>query len=199
MITRFLACAVLLATAMPVAAQSLADVARAEEARRKAVKGQAKVYTNDTLRGADGGAAPPPPPPASAPSPATPSVPATAGTPAPGGASQPGTSAGSKPAAPAAADTAKGEKYWRDRVAGARDALSRSQTFADALQSQINALYTEFVNMDDPLQRSVIEQKRLAAIAEQDRVKADIVKQTKAIADIEDEARRANVPAGWLR
>ena len=54
-ITRFLACAVLLATNMPVAAQSLADVARAEEARRKAVKGQAKVFTNDTLRGADGG------------------------------------------------------------------------------------------------------------------------------------------------
>jgi hypothetical protein len=196
MITRFLACAVLLATAMPVAAQSLADVARAEEARRKAVKGQAKIYTNDTLRGADGGAAPPPP--ASAPALSTPSVPATAATPAPGGASQPGASAGSKPA-PAAADTAKGEKYWRDRVAGARDVLSRSQTFADALQSQINALYTEFVNMDDPLRRSVIEQKRLAAIAEQDRVKADIVKQTKAIADIEDEARRASVPAGWLR
>ena len=108
-------------------------------------------------------------------------------------------SAVSKPVTPAMADTAKGDKYWRDRMAGARDALSRSQAFADALQSQINALYTEFVNMDDPLQRSVIEQKRLAAIAEQDRVKADIVNQAKAIADIEDEARRANVPAGWLR
>ena len=35
MIIRFLACAVLLAMALPVAAQSLADVARAEEARRK--------------------------------------------------------------------------------------------------------------------------------------------------------------------
>jgi hypothetical protein len=81
----------------------------------------------------------------------------------------------------------------------ARDALSRSQTFADALQSQINALYTEFVNMSDPAQRAVIEQKRLAAIAEQDRVKADITRQTKALSDIEDEARRANVPAGWLR
>ena len=53
--------------------------------------------------------------------------------------------------------------------------------------------------MSDPVQRAVIEKKRLAAIAEQDRVKADIAKQTKAIADIEDEARRANVPAGWLR
>ena len=98
-----------------------------------------------------------------------------------------------------AANPAKDEKYWRDRLAVARDALRRSQTFADALQSQINGLYTEFVNMSDPAQRALIEQKRLAAIAEQDRVKADIVKQTKALADIEDEARRANVPAGWLR
>jgi hypothetical protein len=198
MITRILTCAVLLATVMPVAAQSLAAVARAEEARRKAVKGQAKVYTNDTLRGADGGAAPPPPIPASASSPATTSVPAPAGTPAAGDANQPGASAGSKPAAPGAANAAD-EKYWRDRVTVARSELSRSQTFAGALQSHINALYTEFVNMSDPAQRSVIAQKRLAAIAEQDRVNADIVKQTKAIADIEDEARRVNVPAGWLR
>ena len=77
--------------------------------------------------------------------------------------------------------------------------MQRSQTFAEALQSQINALYTEFVNMSDPAQRAVIEQKRLAAIAEQDRVKADVARHTKAIAAIEDEARRANVPAGWLR
>jgi hypothetical protein len=198
MITRFLACAILLAATVPLAAQSLADVARAEEARRKAVKGQVKVYTNDTLRGADGGTAPAPPSPV-VPSPATPSASAPAGTPTPATASQPGATAGSKPVAPGAKDGAKDEKYWRDRLASARDSLSRSQTFADALQSQINALYTEFVNMSDPAQRSVIEQKRLAAIAEQDRVKADIVKQTKALADLEDEARRANVPAGWLR
>ena len=180
---------VLLAGATPVAAQSLADVARAEEARRKAVKGQAKVYTNETLRGPDGGE-----PPAAA-----------GGTAAgshtgPDATAKPAASApGAKPAAPSAADSAKDEKYWRDRLASARDALERSQTFAEALQSQINGLYTEFVNMSDPAQRAVIEQKRLAAIAEQDRVKADIAKHTKALADIEDEARRANVPAGWLR
>jgi hypothetical protein len=189
MLKRFLIGAVLLAGATPIAAQSLADVARAEEARRKAVKGQAKVYTNETLRGPDGGeppAAPPAPAPAAAPAASAPTKPAAA---------PPGT----KPAAGTAGDNAKDEKYWRDRLAGARDALARSQTFAEALQSQINGLYTEFVNMSDPAQRAVIEQKRLAAIAEQDRVKADIAKQTKALADIEDEARRANVPAGWLR
>ena len=178
----------LLAMATPLAAQSLAAVARAEEARRKAVKGQAKVYTNETLRGADGSEPPAPPQPA-----------APAATPPAASAEKPAATPGSKPAAPRASEPAKDEKYWRDRLAGARDALARSQNFADALQSQINALYTEFVNMDDPIQRSLIEKKRLAAIAEQDRVKADVVKQTKAVADIEDEARRANVPAGWLR
>ena len=179
--------AALLAAATPLIAQNLADVARAEEARRKTVKGQVKVYTNETLRGADGGEAPPAPPT---------QAPATA--PVPASTAKPAAQTGTKPAAPAA-DAAKDEKLWRDRLAAARDALNRSQTFADALQTQINGLYTEFVNMSDPAQRSLIEQKRLAAIAEQDRVKADIAKQTKALADIEDEARRANVPAGWLR
>ena len=195
MITRFLACALLLAAATPLAAQSLADVARTEEARRKAVKGQVKVYTNETLRGGDGGDAPAAP---ASPSPAS----STQGAPAAaaaGGTAQPGASQGAKPAPPKAADGVKDEKFWRERIGTARDALSRSQTFADALQTQINGLYTEFVNMSDPAQRAVIEKKRLAAIAEHDRVKADIVRQTKALADIEDEARRANVPAGWLR
>jgi hypothetical protein len=189
MLKGFLLITVLLAAATPAAAQNLADVARAEEARRKAVKGEVKVYTNDNLRGADGGAPPPAPQP-------VPTAPAAA---APGTTAKPAAPGTSKPAAPSAADSLKDEKVWRDRLSAARDALKRSQTFADALQSQINGLYTEFVNMSDPAQRALIEQKRLAAIAEQDRVKADIGKHTKALADLEDEARKANVPAGWLR
>ena len=183
------------AAAAAPSAQSLADVARAEEARRKTVKGGAKVYTNDTLRGADGGEAPAPPPPTT-PAPGSGSA-ATAG--AAGATAKPAATPGAKPAASQPSATPKDEKYWRDRLSTARNGLERSQTFADALQTQINTLYTEFVNMSDPAQRALIEQKRLAAIAEQDRVRADIAKFTKAIADIEDEARRANVPAGWLR
>jgi hypothetical protein len=188
MLKRFvLTAAAVLAGMTPLMAQNLADVARAEEARRKAVTGKVKVYTNETLRGADGGEAPSAPPP-QAPA-ATPAAAATPKAAAP---------AGTKPVA-SAAEAPKDEKFWRERLAAARDAVRRSQTFADALQTQISGLYTEFVNMSDPAQRAVIEQKRLAAIAEQDRVKSDLVKQTKALADIEDEARRANVPAGWLR
>jgi hypothetical protein len=81
----------------------------------------------------------------------------------------------------------------------ARDALQRSQMFADALQSQINGLTADFTARDDPAQRAVVADNRQKALAELDRVKNDIVQQTKAIADIQSEARRAGVPPGWLR
>ena len=160
-------------------AQSLGDVAKKEEQRRKTVKSTGKVYTNDQLK-AD----------------PTPSVPATSATGTP-------TPAASSPApAPAPGDDSadKGdEKTWRKKIADARDAQQRSQTFADALQSQLNALTTDFVNRDDPAQRQQIANKRDSVLAEIERVKKEVAAQTKAISDIQEEARRAGVPAGWVR
>jgi hypothetical protein len=173
--------------------QSLADVARAEEARRNSMKRPAKVYTNETLK----------------PDFTSPTQPADAAT-SSGEASEaaPTPDAGEAPAgakAPAAtpAEPSKAaqdaEAGWRKRMADARAELQRSQMFADALQSRINALSTDFVNRDDPAQRAVVEQDRQKAIAELERVKAEIAQQTKAVAGIEEEARKAGVPAGWLR
>ena len=182
-------------------AQSLADVAKAEAARRKAQgKTSAKTYTNGDLK-KDGSSAPAATPAGDAS--ATPAAPPAAGsaqTGSPAAASKPATTAGTpeKPAPPSA-DPPKDEKYWRNRITEARTALQRSQAFVDALQSHINGLYAEFVAMGDPIQRATIEKKRNEAIAEQDRVKGDIAQQTKAIAAIEEEARRASVPSGWLR
>jgi hypothetical protein len=202
MLKQFLAGACLAAMLVSVesSAQSLADVAKAEAARRKAQgKTSAKTYTNDDLK-KDGSSAPAPTPAGDAS--ATPAAPAAGsaqtGSAAP--ASKPATTAGTaeKPAAPSA-DPPKDEKYWRNRITEARTGLQRSQAFVDALQSHINGLYAEFVAMGDPIQRATIEKKRNEAIAEQDRVKADIAQQTKAIAAIEEEARRASVPSGWLR
>ena len=82
---------------------------------------------------------------------------------------------------------------------GARDSLQRSQMFAEALQSRINGLTTDFTARDDPAQRAVIANDRDKALAELDRVKNDITKQTKAIEDLQQEARKAGVPPGWLR
>jgi hypothetical protein len=161
-----------------VAAQSLGDVARKEEERRKAVKSSGKVYTNDELR---------PVPQPSAP-------PAASGDQAPGaGPTSSGTAASDK--APAKDD----EKTWRKRMTDARAALERSKTFANALQNQFNSLVTDFVNRDDPAQRSAIAGQRDKVTAELERVKKEIESQTKAISDIQEEARRAGVPAGWVR
>jgi len=171
----------------PAWAQSLGDVARKEEARRKTVKAAGKVYTNDTLR-----KEPEAPPPATPPS----SAPAAA-APVPSGAQGHGGEA--QPAAPQPDQKKKDEAYWRGRITEARQNLARSQVFHDALQSRINALTTDFVNRDDPAQRRVIEADRLKALAELDRVTKEIAQSKKAIADIEEEARRAAVPPGWLR
>lgn len=158
----------------------LADVAKDEEARRQTVKKPAKVYTNGSLQpDISKGVAPPPsvPPPAAAanasPSNATPSGPTAA--------------------------QVKDQAYWADRMKAARAAVDRTQIFADSLQSRINALQTDFVNRDDPAQKAKIETDRKTALAELERVKKELADQTKAITAIEDEARRAGVPIGWLR
>ena len=200
-----------------IGAQSLGDVARKEAERRKTVQAPGKTYTNDTLK-------PEPPPSAPAPSPGPQ---ASAGAPAAGAPSTPSTSTpaaagrsgtqaggaagGTKPgakapehaapgdAAPAPAPAAKGEADWKARIQGARDALSRAQIFADALQSRINGLSADFTARDDPAQRAVVAGDRQKSLDELERVKKEIQQHTKALADIQEEGRRAGVPAGWLR
>jgi hypothetical protein len=195
--------AVLLAAGLlPVAAgaQSLAGVAKAEEARRKELAKPSKVYTNQNLRRDP---TTPTTPPAAAPaSPTDGTSAAAAPTPAPGAATAPApsdTPAGAAAAPAGPAGPARDQAYWRGRMTAAREQLDRSQTFAAALQSRIDALTLDFVNRDDPAQRSVVEQNRLKALAELERVQREIAAQTKAITAIEDEARKAGVPAGWLR
>lgn len=163
-------------------AQSLGELAKQEEARRKAIKTPSKVLTNDSLRSVTI---------------STVNTPATA---------VPASSAPAAPTPTAADTTTKPpvdrkaeEAAWRSRMQGARDALQRSQMFAEALQSRINGLTADFTARDDPAQRAVVATDRQKALAELDRVKNDIVQQTKAIADLQEEARKANVPPGWLR
>ena len=185
------AIAFLLGIASSSVAQSLGDVARQEAERRKTV-GTGKVYTNESLRpepaSSTGQPAPPAQPSSSAAAMATP--------PAAGAADAPPPQASGADAASAAPPT---EEAWTKRMATAREALSRSRMFADALQSRINALTTDYVNRDDPAQRDSIGAERQKAMAELDRVKREVVEQEKAITAIQDEARRAGVPAGWVR
>jgi hypothetical protein len=195
-ISIYMAVAMLLACAAVSGAQGLADVARAEEARRKSVRAPSKTYTNDDLKGDNNGATVASPTPSSA----APASPMPAATPAQG-AKPAATAAKPDPAKDAAAqqEPKKDEKYWRDRITAAQQAMARNKVLVDALQSRVNALNTDFVNTDDPAQRAVVAQNRQTALAEMDRVKKDIDTRTKEITAIQEEARKANVPAGWLR
>lgn len=179
----------LLAWPAVIRAQSLGDVARAEEARRKLVKQPAKVYTNDDLK-RDGGNSASASAPAAQPAESAKAVYASKADP-------------SKSDKPAAADDSKDskkdEKYWRARITGARDALAHDKVLLDALQSRVSALTTDFVNTSDPAQRAVVEANRKTALGEMDRLTKDVNDQTKAIAAIEEDARKASVPASWLR
>ncbi len=167
---------------------SLADVARAEEARRKTAKKSTKVLTNTNLTPSPESSIPAPPSPAPAASGATN---ATAGVPT---TNIPGGKAG--PVDPAAM---KDQAFWAGRISKARTESSRTQMFADSLQTKINSLRTDFVNRDNRVEREKIQQDLNTALAELERLKKEIDLQTKAITAIEDEARRANVPSGWLR
>jgi len=127
--------------------------------------------------------------------------PAAAAKPAASPAPSAGAPAPPKPAGPgpAAGEAPKTEADWRKRVAAARDALSRAQIFAEALQTRINVLSADYVNRDDPAQRDVVAAERQKALAELARVKQEILQHQKATTTIQEEARRAGVPAGWVR
>jgi hypothetical protein len=172
--------ALLMAWPSIAAAQSLGEVARKEDARRKGVAKPGRVYTNETLRPSD------------RPADTAAATPAASAAPE----SQPTADA---PATEPQADAKKDEAFWKGRMKQAQDGADRSKTFAEALQSRINALSADFVSRDDPAQRAVIGKNREKAVAELGRVKKEIAAAEQSIREIEEEARRAGVPAGWLR
>ena len=171
---------VVAAGAAPVRAQGLADLAKKADDSRKTAKKGTKTYTN-----ADAGNVPA----------------ATVSS---------GSGAGTTPAAATGATGATGsqaaptgeqqdEAAYAGKMRDLRATLDRDTVLTSAVQTQINSLTTDFVNRDDPVQRSVIEQDRNRAMSELARLQKQIAADRKAIADFEEEARRANVPSGWLR
>jgi hypothetical protein len=179
-----LVCAVVFPALAVAQNPPLAEVARKEAERRKGVTQTTKVITTKDL-----------PESARKPAAGTPSPAAVAETPP-----QTGDQKTAPPAAAAPADAGqRDEKYWRGRLTQAQEALRRNEVFAEALQTRINALTTDFTNHNDPYQRAKVGEDRVKALAELERVKNDVEQGKKQIADIEEEARKAGVPPGWLR
>jgi hypothetical protein len=175
-------------------AQSLGEVARQEAARRQAVKGPVKVITNENLKPLPGEQSVTVPA-ASKAEPGQPTAEGEAAVPAAQDAAAPA----ADQAATRTVDPRTTEEFWRKRMADARAVVERNALLMDALQSRINALLTDFTARDDPAQRAVIATERQRALDELDRMTRDQKAATKAVADVEEEARRAGIPAGWVR
>ena len=168
---------VLLSTAT-LMGQSLGELARREEARRLSIAQASKVYTNQDLRVE-----------------VAPSRDLPTRQP-----SNPATQPPSNPATQPPSNLAiQDEAYWHQRIDAARALLARAGILEKALRSYVNGLSNDFAARDDPAQRSVIASDRQNALLELERMQRDIRDHQKTIADIEEQARRAGVPPGWVR
>ena len=170
-----------------VAAQSLGEVAAQERARRakEKEKGEkrAKVFTDSDLpssasgdKPADAGAAPPE---------AEPSVPPS-----------------ERPSANEPDQSP--EALWRGRAAQARQGLQAAQQAiasaeadVDRIKQDLNPMSTTFSQDPNVLQRRQGELTQAQARAEMAR--QGLVSAQKAYEDFLEQARRENVPPGWVR
>ena len=166
------------ASSAPAQTPTLAEVAKQEQDRRKVTPPPTKVLTNKDL------------PKVVTPSSAVP-VDAAKADAAP--------NAEAAKTAPESKEPVKDEVWWRARISDARERMHRDEVLLDALQARVNGLTSDFAGRDDPYQRARIGEDRQKAIVEMERVRIEIGELKKKIDDIEEEARRAGVPPGWLR
>ncbi len=93
----------------------------------------------------------------------------------------------------------KDAAWWQKRMTTARDAVARDRLLVAALESRVASLANDIASRDDPEQRAVLITARQQALAELDRLTLQINDGVAAITAIQDEARKAGVPAGWVR
>ena len=165
----------LLGVSTSAAAQSLGEVADRTNKERKGKGG--KVYTNDDLGEAHAG-------PERLAAPMT-SAPATAAP----------TTAASSP--PATMDPAQ---RWRRDAKQRRDAIAGAEAKVAGLQSRLDALMAdrEPTNVMDPNRLQNLEAEKVKVRAELDAANDELAKARQALEDLQEAARKALVPAGWL-
>jgi hypothetical protein len=170
---------VLGAIAGPVAAQSLGQAARKEAERRSGARGPAKSYTGEDLKGGAPATAPaevPAPPPAVRDS--APSEPQE-----------------TRAVPDASAERARQAARWRGRAEGLRHQIRVLEQEADEADRAAN-----MSALGGPISCSgVVNTEHERNLGEVAKARRTLAQARKALDDLEEEARRAGVPPGWLR
>src|SRR5438128_1703982 len=172
-----------LAAAAAVArAQSLGEVAaREQEKKAKKPPSGARVYTDEDLKKArESGSG------------AVTVLPAVAGV---------GTA--SREDVDGAGGTARDkEKYWRAKAAERRDGVGKADAKVQELESRVSALRVDInpgVNVQDPNRLQTLDRALREAQDALEAARREAATARQALADLEDEARRAGALPGWVR
>ncbi len=111
--------------------------------------------------------------------------------------------AGTEP--PAIAASPQDETTWRNRARTLKTALDNDRTFhaaavlrERALDQRLHKNADDALYIRDRLERATVDGQWQDSVAEMSRLKALVTNDTRAIGDLELEAKRANVPPGWL-
>jgi hypothetical protein len=166
--------------------QSLGDAARAIRSQ-KAMAAKAKserVYNNENLpRGTSisviGGVAP--------------AAPGAKG-------SAPAAAVAASGAAAAGGASKEAEQAWKSKFAKLRETVSTEERRLDVLQRELNLAQMQAYSDPNVANREAFTRGELnTRTAEIDKQKANVETAKKAIADLEEELRKANLPSGWAQ
>ena len=165
---------VLVAGVVSAGAQSLADVARNEETRRKGIKRPSRVYTDADI--SKWGAV-------------------TAAT-QQAASTVTALDASGRPVGEAAeaAGLPTDEEGWRARLQSARDGVDRTRLLVSALEQQARTNKARAGDTDGEG-----EDPNAGRAAEIKRLKAEMETFRQTLANAEEDARKAGVPPGWVR
>ena len=106
------------------------------------------------------------------------------------------------PAAPSSSSRdiePRDETWWRLRLADMRSAIERGGRESVALESEIARLDLQAVTRDDPAQQSALRTQAADARAELEKRRVNVASARRDLEELLEQARRANVPPGWLR
>ncbi len=94
------------------------------------------------------------------------------------------------------------EAQWRNRAGAIRRNVARAEAHLEAARAKVQALAIDTaptVGVTDPFREQKLQAERLAAADEFDAAEDAVAAAEDELDALEQEARRARVPAGWLR
>jgi chromosome segregation ATPase len=83
-------------------------------------------------------------------------------------------------------------------MAAAREHVSRTRIQLEAMRSRVGRLAGAALNAANPAEQSQVQREQQETLQEYDRLRADVERYERGLTELEEQARQAGVPPGWL-